>query len=176
MSDSTEINPKEPSSARRLRVTAFWVGSALALAALVVVAVTSCRPHGFGHDPQAMREHAAVATERLLRRIDATDEQRARVRTIVDSVIDDLASLRTDHRGLHLAAVAELTKPSIDREALEALRAEHVRAIDEASQRVVEAIADIGDALTQEQRVELAELADRFPHRWHGRGWRHGRE
>jgi Spy/CpxP family protein refolding chaperone len=145
-----------------LPLVVFLVGAGL---------VTSCRPHGHGHrDPEAMREHAEFAADWALGRVDATEEQKAEVQAILDRTLADVSALRGDHGALHEAAVAELTAPTIDRDALEALRAEQVAELEEASRTIVEGVADIATVLTVEQRLELAELAERF----HGRRrWRH---
>ncbi len=124
--------------------------------------------HHWNHDHEGMRDHALVAASWLARRVDATDEQEEQLEEIVGRVVTDLEGLHFDRRAVHEAIIAELTAPSIDREALEELRAEQVAALEAASRTLVRAIADIGEVLTVEQRLELAELAaHRHRHRWH---------
>ena len=54
-------------------------------------------------------------------------------------------------------AVAELlSKPAIDRAALDALRGEQLRLADETMRRMTTALADAAEVLTPEQRVTLA--------------------
>jgi Spy/CpxP family protein refolding chaperone len=116
-----------------------------------------------------MREHAESMADRLLNRLDATEEQRAQVQTILGPLVADLVDARLEHRAVRAAVVAELTGSSIDREALETLRLERIKAFDELSRRIVGSVADIAEVLTREQRQELAELSERFRkrHRWH---------
>jgi Spy/CpxP family protein refolding chaperone len=62
-------------------------------------------------------------------------------------------------------AVALLAEPTVDRAALEVLRAGQLQLAEGASRRLTQALADVADVLTPEQRRQLAERAAR----WHGR-------
>ena len=61
-------------------------------------------------------------------------------------------------------AVELLSRESVDRAALETLRADQLRLADQASMRFTQALADVADVLTPEQRKQLAERIGR----WHG--------
>jgi Spy/CpxP family protein refolding chaperone len=115
------------------------------------------------HDPEVMRERAAFTTEWVLSRVDATEEQQKRAAEIVQGTLADLAPLHRGGRRLHEEVVALLSADTIDRAALEELRARKLAEWDTASREIVAAVADLGDLLTHEQRLELAEMADR----WH---------
>ena len=124
--------------------------------------------HHWNHDSEGMHDHALLAASWLAHRVDATDEQEEQLEEIVARVVTDLEGLHFDRQAVHEAVVAQLTASSIDRAALEQIRAEQVAALDTASRTLVGAIADIGDVLTVEQRAELAEMAaHRRKHRWH---------
>ena len=66
-----------------------------------------------------------------------------------------------------------LTQPTVDRSAIEALRAEQLSLADAASKRFAQALGDAAEVLTPEQRRKiddrLTELRERrgFWHRWH---------
>jgi Spy/CpxP family protein refolding chaperone len=164
-----ERRPPRPDVRERVAgVAAAGVLLALLVAGTLVTA--SCRPHSWGHDdPAEVRAHAEWVTKRLLDRVDATAEQREKVRPVVDQLVADLVKARFEHQTARTALLVELTGPSIDREALEALRAQRFQAIDALSRRIVDGVADVADELTQEQRQELVELSDRFHRRrrWH---------
>jgi Spy/CpxP family protein refolding chaperone len=115
-----------------------------------------------GHDAEAARAHVALAADYALYRVNATDEQKARVQEILDRAIDDLEALHPSRHELHDEVVAALTAPDVDRDALEALRAKHLATFDAASRRIVAAVADLGDVLSAEQRGELARFAESF--------------
>jgi Spy/CpxP family protein refolding chaperone len=110
------------------------------------------------HDPERVRSHLELGTRIAMRAIDATEDQEARVREIVDAAATDLLALAPRHREHRDALVALLAGASVDRAALESLRAEELALLESASRRAVEAIADVAEVLTPEQRAELVEL------------------
>ena len=68
-----------------------------------------------------------------------------------------------------------LTQPSIDRAAIEALRAEQMALADAASKRFTQALGDVAEVLTPEQRRKIDDRLTEMRERrgfWHG--WRRG--
>lgn len=120
-----------------------------------------------GGPPSAeeMGDHAEFFVAFALHRLDATDEQEDRVLDIVDAAIDQATPLIEKHRNNREALRGLLTASTIDRAALEALRAEEIAMADTLSRTLVGAIADSAEVLTAEQRAELAEHLERFRHR-----------
>ena len=128
--------------------------------------------HGWGKGGPGM--HASMGRgfgerglERMLDGIDATPEQAEKIRAIVDAARDDLEPAIDGMRDTREKVAEMLGAPTIDRAAAEALRAERIAAVDQASRRLTTAILDAAEVLTPEQR---AELADHFKERG-----RHGR-
>lgn len=121
--------------------------------------------HRFLGDPEAAKEHAALAAEWMLKTVDGSDEQREQARRITDRVVDALQPLAEKHRSHRQAIARELAKPSLDRAELERLRQEEMKLADEASRTAIAALADFAEVLKPEQRTELLEWAERF----HGR-------
>ncbi len=126
--------------------------------------------HGCGHgrhghgDPEAMREHAAFVAGWVLRRVDGTDAQQEQVKATLETLIDEVVPLADQHRAHREAMLTELTRPSIDREAIHELRRAELELAEVASTKLADALADVAQVLTPEQRLELAELA-RHHHR-----------
>jgi Spy/CpxP family protein refolding chaperone len=122
--------------------------------------------HGLGaqllRDPAAAKEHVALATEFVLRGVNATDEQQEKARQVTDRLVDQLGPLAERHHALHAALVQELAKPQIDRAAVEKLRQQGMALADEASKVALAGVEDVGDVLTPEQRAELVAFARRF--------------
>jgi Spy/CpxP family protein refolding chaperone len=134
----------------------------------IAAAVQGGAGHGFGRwghrhaKPEAMHEHIQVGVKWALREVDATDDQQKRVGEIVSGALDDLHGLRDQHRRNREAFAAQLGAPSVSREELEALRKAEMALADDASRRLVQALGDVAEVLTPEQRQALLEHAERF--------------
>jgi Spy/CpxP family protein refolding chaperone len=123
-----------------------------------------CRGHG-GTGSLTPEERAARAdhmTERMLSRLDATPEQKTRIKAIVQDAVKDLGQVREEHLKNRQAFMDALKQPSVDRAALKQVRTAEMQLAESASDRLVNAIADAADVLTPEQRGKLAEMAERF--------------
>jgi len=140
---------------------------ALAVFAVVLVGAAGCHHRHRDHG-ERMREFADWRIEKMLKKVDATPEQKEGVMAEVEGLVTDLTSMHEDRGDMHDVLEAQLTAETIDRSALEALRVEKMEKFDVASRRVVDAVASIGEILSREQRLELAEEARN--HHGH-RGW-----
>ena len=116
---------------------------------------------GHAMSPEAAKEHLQIATKWMLRDIDASAEQQDRVNAIVAGAVDDLFRLRDRHQQNRDAFHAQLGGATVDRAALEEIRKSEMGVADEASKRLVQALADVSDVLTPEQRQALAERIHR---------------
>lgn len=113
--------------------------------------------------------HAEWIAERLLAEIDATGEQEEAVTSALEKLFEALEADIEAHRARHESFLDAFSGPEIDREALESLRQEEARTFDRASRRIVDALAEIGETLTEAQRDRIIELALDV-HRSHHRG------
>jgi periplasmic protein CpxP/Spy len=120
------------------------------------------RFHSGPVDPEAAREHVKMGVRWVLGYVDATPEQEQKVQAIAQDALGDLLPLRDQHQANKKALHAALSGATIDREALEQARRAEIKLADQASARLVQAIADAGDTLTPEQRAQLAAAAARF--------------
>ena len=126
----------------------------------------SFRGHG-PIDPADLDRHLDRMLKHLYVEIDATEEQKAKIAPIVKDAARELAPLRGKMGETRQQAVAILSAPQVDRAALEKLRADKLAMADGVSRRFTQALADLADVLTPEQRQHLAKFAARR-HRWHG--------
>ena len=108
-------------------------------------------------NPAALADHLAMFSQHLYTETGATAEQKAQLDPILRQASTDLAALHGQLQSSHGKALQALTQDSVDRDALEAARAEHVRVFDLASQRMTKLAADIADVLTPAQRKALAD-------------------
>ena len=90
--------------------------------------------------------------------IDATTEQQDKLRAIVRDAVKDLLPVREKVLAARTTARELLTQQTIDRGAIEKLRADQIAIHDAASKRLVQAVADAAEALTPEQRRKLANM------------------
>jgi Spy/CpxP family protein refolding chaperone len=72
--------------------------------------------------------------------------------------------VREQHLAQRQALLEALKQPTIDRQALEQLRQAKLQLAETASSRLAEALADIAEVLTPEQRTELLAFAARWHH------------
>jgi periplasmic protein CpxP/Spy len=111
--------------------------------------------------PGDIEDHRAFAQERFefaLDRIGATEEQQAEIEGIIEPAVDQAMDAHADHEARHDEFRDLLLAETVDRDALEAMRAEAMDRFDEGSQLFVTVIADVAEVLTVEQREDLVEL------------------
>lgn len=150
------------------------------LAALPLIAA-SCGAHDEGADSADSAQHAlGGATDRTARRLEraldllqATPEQRQRLRPLAERLHGKGAKLRGLRREVQqsLATALRGTKP--DPTALAALKARIDAAVQELTQEAVDVLAQAHGVLSPQQRAQVAKLLERPWPRHHGRG--HGR-
>lgn len=178
MSETTETQQAPPPSADNPRRRFFRraaIATAIAALATGIGLKAVAYGHGFGGwhrggvmgaqlDPATLDEHLDRMLKHLYVEVGATDAQKQQLGPIVKAAARDLLPMRDQMRDARRQAVALLSQPSIDRAALEALRADQLQQAEQASRRFTRALADVADVLTPEQRKQLAERMSR----WHG--------
>jgi periplasmic protein CpxP/Spy len=123
-----------------------------------------------GFDPARMEEHLDRFLKHLYVEIDASDAQKQKIDPIVKQAAKDLQPLRAKVREARREGMKLLSADTIDRGAIERFRAEQIAATDAASKRFTQAVTEVAEVLTPEQRRTLAA---RFAHR---RGHYRGRD
>lgn len=161
MSDQETQTGKPIPRPRRRRLLIAGVAVVLLASAGVVVRAAEHRGRdGWGMQggiPLGMIEHRA---DRMLNRVDATPDQKAKVHAIIEAAARDLEPLRATMGEARGQFASLLTAPQVDRSAMERLRTDRVASMDQATQRISAAVADIADVLTPEQRLKLKQAID----------------
>jgi len=118
-------------------------------------------------DPAQMQEHLDRMLKHAYVEIDATEAQKQKIDPIVKQAAKELQPLRAKVREARREGIKLFSAESIDRGAIERLRVEQMASADAASKRFTQALSDVAEVLTPEQRKTLAA---RFARRGHGRG------
>ena len=92
--------------------------------------------------------------------------------TLVTAVAKDMKPMREQFRAAGKEMHDLLLADTIDRNALEKLRAERLAEADRISKNLATALVDVAEILTPEQRKKLDARIKDF--REHRRGWGHG--
>jgi len=107
-------------------------------------------------------EQIADRADRMVRHvaieIDATPDQQTKLEAIVKGAVTDLVPMREKMFAARQRARELLTQTTVDRGALEKLRAEQVATMDGVSRRLVQALGDAAEVLTPDQRRRLGDM------------------
>jgi Spy/CpxP family protein refolding chaperone len=169
-----QFNPPRPAR-RRGRAAAVILGVAVA-GGLVGAFATTSFSQGFGppwhmtvRGPMMSPFGGPLTTEQLVDRadravrhvaieLDASADQQAKLEAIVKSAVTDLAPMRDKVRATHQKVRELLTATTVDRAAIEKLRAEQVATMDTLSKRIAQAVGDAAEVLSPDQRRKLGDM------------------
>jgi Spy/CpxP family protein refolding chaperone len=137
------------------------LAAATLLALLSAFALSAWAHPSHGHGPGGRMgdspEHVTRMVDRMLRGVDATEEQRRQIRDIAQGTAVDLKAQRDAGRTLRERQMQLFTQPTVDAAAVEALRQQMLQQHDQTSRRITQAMLDASRVLTPEQRAKLAE-------------------
>lgn len=131
--------------------------------------------HG-GHRLEMIQRHVRDALDS----VGATTVQEDKVHDIIANGFTSMEGSRSDRMAERKQMIDLLRTPTIDRAAVEKLRADQVAKYEARSKTMVGVILDAADQLSPEQRATLADrfeaMMARGPGRWHGGpdGWDRG--
>ncbi len=149
------------------------VALVLATAALALLAATAspafAQPMGgpamgdrAGHGDHGPGMHpggpgGGMHMQRMLDQVNATPEQKAQIRQIMQAAHADMKSQREAGRQLRQQQQALFTQPNVDANAVEALRQRLMANHDATSRRMSQAMLEASRVLTPEQRRVMAD-------------------
>jgi protein CpxP len=109
--------------------------------------------------------HAMIQAHlaRMLAAAQASPEQKARIHEILMGAMHQIGPLHQKLAASHQDLHRILTASTVDRSALEQLRAQDMADADQASRVLVQALADAAEVLTPTQRAKLAAAAEHHP-------------
>ncbi|MBT9555144.1 MAG: periplasmic heavy metal sensor [Myxococcales bacterium] len=146
---------KPPPSRRRRRTLRVALG--VLLLGGVFVAGSAFADRGRHHSPEAARDRASWMVEKMLDRIDGTDEQIAAMEAIVDQHFEAAMAFKKEGGELRMKFAQALLADNVDRRQVEALRKQALDFADRVSARGIEALTQASATLTPVQKQELLE-------------------
>jgi Spy/CpxP family protein refolding chaperone len=153
---------------RALKSRAWHAAAAGALvfgaAALALPALADMHHPGMQGDGPALlfmgpAEHIAQHVDHYLKGLNATDAQRTQITQIAQAAAADLKAQHGTERSLHQQGLQIFTAATVDPTAAESVRAQLQVQHDQASRRVLQAMLDISQVLTPEQRAAIGARA-----------------
>jgi periplasmic protein CpxP/Spy len=173
-----QSNSEVPVGGRRRR----WLpltAIALAVAFTGAVATSAIGQYGppWGHwrgplSPAQIEDRVDRGIRHAAIELDATPEQQEKLRAIAKGAVKDLLPMREKAQTARVRAAELLTQPKVDRAAIEAFRTEQLALADAASRRFAQAVGDVAEVLTPEQRQKAHEWLQWRRGLW--RRWHHG--
>jgi protein CpxP len=141
----------EPVVNRRRRRWIIIGSIAGVVAVLITGKILFCHHHG----GWVTNERIERGVRHVLSNVDATPEQKEKVATILKGTANDVTALRERHLADAQRIGQILSAQNIDRQGLEAVRADELSLADQASKRLMQGLADSAEVLTPEQRAKL---------------------
>ena len=105
-----------------------------------------------GYDPAKFQQHLEKRVDKALSGTDATAEQKAKVREIVQAAFKDMKSLRDQRVENRKAMEAAMQAATIDPAKIEQIRVAQMKVADDVSKRFTKAMVDAGNVLSATQR------------------------
>ncbi len=109
------------------------------------------------HSAAEVSAHVDHVLKHLYVEIEATDAQKAQIDPLVKQAVTDLVPMHAQLQSARTQATQALTQTTIDRGSLESARVAHLQFADQASKRITQLLADVGDVLTPVQRKLLSD-------------------
>ncbi len=131
----------------------------LACAVLAAAVVSGCARHRHegARTPEEFRARFDKMTQRALAKVDATEDQKARIKPIADELATALYGFREEHRAIRDRFVKAFEAEKVDPEEVAKIREDALALADHASRKVTDAIVKASAVLSPEQRRKLAE-------------------
>jgi protein CpxP len=141
-----------------------WLVAGMVLAISATVALSAwAQPdpghrHGGGMEGPGLFMGQGRGLDRMLDSVNATDAQRTQIKSIAQQAAADLKTQRQAARDLRQRSLQIFTAPTVDAAAAESVRQQMVAQHDAASRRMLQAMLDISNVLTPDQRAKLGQL------------------
>jgi Spy/CpxP family protein refolding chaperone len=147
------LPPKKPNWGRRL-----VIGGIAAVVVIGAGVAAFAAGDGPGHwRGKLMRGFMEYRIDQSLTDAGADTAQKDKIKALFRTTMDEVHPSRDERKAMREEVIKILEAPTIDRKAIETLRAKHVAEIDAKSKIVAKAIGDAAEVLTPEQRKKLVD-------------------
>lgn len=135
-------------------------GTMFAAGILALSGFAGCSRHYEQHaemTPEQMLAKLNRGAEWVLWKVDATDEQEAKVKSVLTGLTPDVAELQARHKVLKMKFTTALAEDQINQDELARLRTAGLDLTDRVFNRSFDAMVQAAAVLTPEQRKKLGE-------------------
>ena len=101
--------------------------------------------------------------ERIADKVNATDEQKKKLNEIASKLNQDQTTRRTAMQSMRQKTIELLSANPIDTAAVEQVRASQIQFMDEQSKQMSQAMIEVAQVLTPEQRTQLVNMRPMRP-------------
>ena len=150
-----------PARARRRR----WLF--LAAPALLLGGLLGAKAYAFGPRGEPSPEQMERGIDRALDHLDATPDQRTRIKATLGRLLPEAKALYAEKTRLREAGRAALAADPIDENEVERLRREVLKLADKGSSLMSRAVVEVGGVLTPQQRKQALNMLEGRRHGWH---------
>lgn len=139
----------------------------LSLGAMALLATACGRHHGWGSKDPA--ERAAAITKVLAKKLDLSEDQRAKVQPLVQALVMERESWRGEGPKALDELKAQFRADKFDGAALDQAAQAREAKLAQSRQRVVQKLAEFHAILSPAQRAKAADFLGRLQQRWQER-------
>ncbi len=119
-------------------------------------------------DPKGAHDFMSQRIDQLLNDIKATDAQRAQINPLKEQLIQQGTALRQSQMDLHKELMAEWQNSQVDAAKIHAMVDQRVEAFRALAQKAADAVIQLHDVLTPEQRAQLGKELQTHHHHHEG--------
>jgi protein CpxP len=143
--------------------------SVVVMAAVMSVSFIACGHRGGDMDTDHMHQFIAQKIDRMLEKIDATDEQRVKIAAIREGFAGEMQKMKAVQPEGFQFVLDEIKSDAPDREKLHRMLDERIEAHKAFAHKAIDAALDVHAVLTPQQRTLVLETMEKFHQKHRGR-------